>query len=62
MKNSKDQQTQSKTELQPLTDYHWQRNKAAGLEAEQMSKHPLSLRQVKKQIEDDKKVNSARRR
>jgi len=62
MKNSKDKQTQSKTELQPLTDYHWQRRRDAKEEAEQMLKHPLSLQRLKKQIEDDRKVNSAQRR
>ena len=61
MKNLKDKQTKLPAELPSLTDYYWQKRKDAQEEVEQMSKHPLSLAQVKKQIEQHKKVISGRK-
>jgi len=60
MNNSKEQQTQSNRDSLGLTDYHWQRSRDAQKEAEEMLKHPLSLQAIDAQIEDAKRVMSAR--
>lgn len=49
------------TELSPLTDYHWQRSKAAQEEVAEMLKHPYSLEQIRKQAEEDRKIITARK-
>lgn len=49
--NSKEVPMPSSGELRALTDYHWQRSKAAQKEAKEMSKHPYSYEEAKKQVE-----------
>ena len=43
-------QTTSKTESGELTDYHHKKNEEGKKAVEEMSKHPLSLQQIKEQI------------
>lgn len=61
--NSQEQDGQqpSKKELPVLTDYHWQRNEEGRQAIEQMSKYPLSLEELDKQIAEDARIIRGRK-